>query len=208
MENSYPELEFLETDKRVALIELCYLVLDDELSISEGASQIWRLADDFDLLRTDLFDPFLQCDAKTDKADRQSESLLAGNPENRTGKGDELISHFRSILLYLREPFCLLQSAAASFMEGQLDAHSFVVIAREQVNRLRLAEQEPYRSIWLLADDFEPMPDEGSRSLFHPDLLERKQRWNDEAGKALAGRLRSACEVILKTPSKIRKQFL
>ncbi|MBK7746469.1 MAG: hypothetical protein QG625_3521 [Cyanobacteriota bacterium erpe_2018_sw_39hr_WHONDRS-SW48-000098_B_bin.30] len=210
------------------MVHLIYQILDGEVGLMEGCSQLCKQADEYNLLTLSCFDWFVQLDLHFDKflTGAAAAELPARRNAFEERKREEIIAKLKLLMLQLREPVFTLQYVAETFLKGDWTAQQAVMAMRRPIVVLGLDqkqpydslysqadwvmcrpvvdpgldEKEPYVSLYRLADDFYEMPSGDARQLWHPDLLKRKEQENAALCKRIAERVKVACEYILEHP--------
>lgn len=220
-------IDLNEADWNV-MVRLIYQILDGEVALMEGCCQLWKRADEYNLLSLSCFEWFVQLDLEFDNflTGVAAAELPARRNTYEERKRDEIIAKLNLLLLQLREPGFTLQYAAKAFLKGDWTAQQAVMAMRRPIIDLGLdqeqpydslygqadwallrptsdpglAEKPPYVSLYRLADDFYEIPSGDARQLWHPDLIRQKEQDNADICNRIAESVNEACHYILAHP--------
>lgn len=211
-----------------AMVHLIYQILDGKMGSMEGCRQLWKQADEYNLLSLPCFEWFVQLDLDFDKflAGVAAAELPARRNTFEERKREEIIAKLKLLLLQLQEPVFTLQYAAEAFLKGDWTAQQAILAMRRPIVDLGLDEEQPYDSLYgqadwalrrpiadpgldqtppyvslyRLADDFYEIPSGDARQLWHPDLIRQKEQDNADICNMIAERVKEACQYILAHP--------
>lgn len=196
------ELIELNYENWTVMVRLLYQILDGEVGLMEGCSQLWKQADDYNLLSLSCFDWFVQLDLEFDKflAGAAAAELPARRNTFEESRREEIITKLKLLMLQLGEPVFTLQYAAEAFLKGDWSAQQAIMAMRCPIVDLGLDGDEPYDEIYDMADDFHLIPSGNDRQLWHPELLKRKEDENLANCVDYYLQVKIACQYILAHP--------
>lgn len=188
------------------MVRLIYQILDGDVGLMDGCRQLWKQADEYNLLSMPCFEWFVQLDLEFDNVlkDAAISDVSARRSMFEERKREEIIAKLKLILLQLYEPVYTLQHAAESFLKGDWNAQQAILAMRRPIIDLGLDKVEPYDEMYEMADDFHLIPTGDDKVLWHPELLKRKEDENIALCQSYYPDAKDVCQYILEHPIRRR----